>query len=206
MVFSPLCLGNELFRQPVVKIQIKCVAVVAQRRDPADELIHHSFADRIAAQVNQLIQCPLNFSPPQLELLRRGRSCRGFRQLRFDRFQFGVQPGTAGAVFLSGNIPVRPHIHKVGDAPLYALELRGNMGAVNSNGPIRGITLPYHFAGKLNRLPALAPKLFQEHFGHGFQLPIGDHVHIAVAGIIHAGLTPFPRRAVVELVVALVTV
>jgi len=206
VVFSPLCLGNEPFRQPIVKIQIKCVAVAAQRRDPADELVNHSFTDLIAAQVDQLIQRALNFRPPQLELLRSRHCCRSPRQLRFGCFQFSVQPGTAGTVFLFGNIPVCPHIHKVGDAPLYALELRGNMGAVNSNGLIRSIALAYHFAGKPNRLFALAPKLFQEHFRHGFQLPIGDHVHVAVAGIVHARLPPLPRRAVVELVVAFVTV
>jgi hypothetical protein len=72
--FSPFGLGNEPFRQPIVKIQIKCVAVAAQRRDPADELINHSFTDLIAAQVNQLIQRSLNFHPPQLELLRSGHS------------------------------------------------------------------------------------------------------------------------------------
>ena len=206
MVFSPLRLGDELFRQPIVKIQIERVAVAAQRRDPADELIDYSFTDLVAAQVNQLIQRALNFRPPQLELLRRGRSCRRLRQLRFGCFQFSVQPGAAGTVFLFGNIPVRPHIHKVGDAPLYALELRGNMGAVNGNGLVCGIALPYHFAGKLNRFPALAPKLFKEQFRHGFQLPVGDHVHVAVAGIIHTRLPPLPSRAVVELVVALVAV
>jgi len=168
--FSLFCLGNEPFRQPIVKIQIKCVAVAAQRHDPADESIYHSFTDLIAAQVDQLIQRALGFRPPQLELLRSGHRCRSLRQLRFSCFQFGIQLGTAGAIFLFGNVAVRAHIHKIGDAPLYALELRSNVGAVNGNGLVRGIALPYHFARKLNRLP------------------------------------PFSRRAVVELVVAFVTV
>jgi hypothetical protein len=66
--------GGEGFRQLIIKVQIKRIAVVAKRCDSANESIRHSLAHSIAGEVNQLIQHLLDFCPPQLVFLWNGHN------------------------------------------------------------------------------------------------------------------------------------
>jgi hypothetical protein len=53
---------------------VKGIAVVAQRRDSANEFFHDSFIHLIAGQVNRSVQGALYFFPAQLFLR---RDCNG---------------------------------------------------------------------------------------------------------------------------------
>lgn len=168
------------------------------------------FADQVGTgfrlgEVQDLLQGILN--PAPFGLIQGGHIGvgQGFVFCR-QALELGVQLLPLGEKFLLGDLTVGAHIQEGFLLALDALHPGGDVGEAGFGGSLAMVALADQATGVADQIPLLPEDLFQDLLPHQFQLPVGDHRLVTVAGVIRPGFPALLSGAVVEDVVALVAV